>query len=644
MTSISSGARLRQVSDLCSAEDGDPRRTYGEACVRPRTDRPRHAALAVVAAVLVAFAAAFVAPAALAQPKWADPAKTIRVTFPIAETGFDPQATSDYYSSHVERAIFEALYTFDYLARPPKVVPQTAAAMPEISTDGRTWTIRIKPGIYFADDPAFKGKKRELVAADYIYSFKRLLDPKMRAPFLWYLDGKIAGADDVFAKAKKDGKLDYDAPIEGLKAIDRYTLRITLKEPDYVLQGYLTQSALAAVAREVIEAYGDASGWAMANPVGTGPYRLAQWRRGQKIVLEANPNYREEYYPETGEAGDRELIAKMKGKRLPQVGRIDVSIIEESNPQLLAFNSGELDYVNVPADLVANVLDPENGLKPEYTKSGVTLHRVTQPALAYTYFNMEDPIVGGYTPEKIALRRAMIMGFNTEEMIRVWWQGQALVATQPIPPGVAGHSPGFVARPPYDPAAARALLDKFGYINRDKDGFRELPDGKPLTIVMASTPTGRDRERDELWKKNMTALGIRIDFMKQKWPDLLKMGRAGKLQMWPVGWINTYGEGDAFMQLLYSKNIGQSNYSRFALPEYDELYRKTKRVPDGAERNALYRKMAELVAAYNPWDLGVYRIENTLVRPWVLGYKKHVNLEHAWKYLDVDLVRLKAGK
>ena len=581
---------------------------------------------------------------ALAQPKWADPSKTIRVTFPVAETGFDPQATSDYYSSHVERSIFEALYTFDYLARPPKVVPQTAAAMPEISADGKTWTIRIKPGIYFADDPAFKGRKRELVAADYVYSFKRLLDPKMRAPFLWYLDGKIAGADEVLAKAKKDGKLDYDAPMEGLRAVDRYTLRITLKEPDYVLLGYLTQSALAAVAREVIEAYGDASGWAMANPVGTGPYRLAQWRRGQKIVLEANPGYREEYFPEGGEPGDRELIAKMKGKRLPQVGRIDISIIEESNPQLLAFNSGELDYVNVPADLVANVLDPENGLKPEYAKEGVTLHRVTQPALAYTYFNMEDPVVGGYTPEKIALRRAMIMGFNTDEMIRVWWQGQALVATQPIPPGVAGHSPGFVARAPYDPPAARALLDKFGYVDRDKDGFRELPDGKPFTIVMASTPTGRDRERDELWKKNMTAIGIRIEFMKQKWPDLLKMGRAGKLQMWPVGWINTYGEGDAFMQLLYSKNIGQSNYSRFALPEYDELYRKSKRVPDGLERNALYRKMAELVAAYNPWDLGVYRIENTLVRPWVLGYKKHVNLEHAWKYLDVDPVRQKAGK
>jgi oligopeptide transport system substrate-binding protein len=591
----------------------------------------------VVAAAAIVVAAWLSAPSSQAQPKWGDPAKTLRVTFPVAETGFDPQATSDYYSSHVERAIFDPLYEFDYLARPYKIIPNTAAAMPDISADGRVWKIRVRPGTYFADDSAFNGKKRELVAEDYVYAMKRLLDPKVRAPMLWFLDGKIDGSDAVMARAKETGRLDYDVPISGLKALDRYTLQITLKEPDYILQAYLTQMPMAAVAREVIEAYGDASGWVMANPVGTGAFRLKEWRRGQKIVLEANPNFREEYYPESADPADRERVAKMKGKRLPQVGRVEVSIIEESNPQLLAFGNGELDYVNVPPDLVGNVIGANNALKPEFGAKGITLHRVTQPALSYTYFNMEDPVLGGYTPDRIALRRAMIMGFNTDEMIKVWWQGQAIVATQPIPPGVSGHSKGFVARAPYDPEAAKKLLDKFGYVDRDKDGWRDLPDGKPLTIVMASTPSGRDRERDELWKKNMTAIGIRIDFLKQKWPDLLKMGRAGKLQMWPLGWINTYGEGDAFMQLLYSKNIGQSNYSRFALPEYDDLYRKSKRLPDGPERTALYRKMAELVAAYNPWDLGVYRIENTLVRPWVIGYKKHINREHAWQYLDIDV-------
>jgi ABC-type transport system substrate-binding protein len=590
-----------------------------------------------------ALAAAVVAAAPAAARKWADPGKVLRVTFPIAETGFDPQATSDLYSGHVQRAIFEPLYAYDYLARPYRLVPNTASALPEISSDGRTWTIRIKPGIHFADDPAFKGRKRELTAHDYVFAWKRLLDPRMRSPYLWYLDGKLVGAERVLAAAKAAGKLDYDAEIEGLRALDRHTLQVKLVEPDYILMGYMAHAAMSAIAREVVEAYGDASGWVMANPVGTGPFRLAEWRRGQKIVLEANPGFREEYFPTAGEPADAATIARMTGKRLPQVGRVEVSIIEESNPQLLAFNSGELDYANVPPDLIPNALDGSNRLKGYYAEQGVRHWRITQPALTYTYFNMEDPVVGGYAPEKVALRRAIVMGFNVRELIDVWFQGQAMEANQPIPPVVSGHVGGEVGGAvPHDPQLARELLDRFGYRDRDGDGFRELPDGKPLALVMGSATSGRDRARDELWKKSMTRIGIRIDFLVQKWPDLLKMGRAGKLQMWPVGWITQYNEGDAFMQLLYSRNIGQSNYSRFALPEYDELYRQTKRRPAGPERTALYRKMSELVNAYNPWDLGVWRIENTLVRPWVDGYKKHAFHEHAWKFYDLDVERRRA--
>ncbi len=578
------------------------------------------------------------------QPAWADPSKTLRVVFPIAETGFDPQATSDLYSGHVQRGIFEPLFAYDYLARPYQLVPLTAAALPEISPDGRTWTIRIKQGVRFADDPAFKGDQRELTAHDFVFAWKRLLDPRVRSPYLWYLDGKLAGADAVLAKAKETGKLDYDAPIEGLRAIDRHTIQLKLVEPDYVLMSYMAHAAMSAVAREVVVAYGDASGWVMANPVGTGPFRLKEWRRGQKIILEANPLYREERFPATGETGDAAMIARMKGKRLPQVGRIDISIIEESNPQLLAFNSRELDYANVPGDLIPNVLDAAGKLKPYYADQGVRHARLTQPALAYMYFNMEDLVVGGYTPDKVALRRAIIMGFNVRELIDVWYQGQAIEATQPIPPVVSGHVDGVKHAVPYDPALAAQLLDRFGYKDRDGDGFRELPDGRPLALSMGSATSGRDRSRDELWKKNLAKIGVRVDFVVQKWPDLLKMGRAGKLQMWPVGWITQYNEGDAFMQLLYSKNIGQSNYSRFALPEYDALYKQTKKIPAGPERTALYRKMNDLVNAQNPWDLGVWRIENTLVRPWVDGYKKHAFHEHAWKFYDLDVAKQRAGK
>jgi ABC-type transport system substrate-binding protein len=376
--------------------------------------------------------------------------------------------------------------------------------------------------------------------------------------------------------------------------------------------------------------------------VGTGPFTLRSWRRGQQIVLDANPNFRDERFPEPSDAADRAVFADVAGKRLPLVDRVEVAIMEESNPRLLAFDSRALDCVDLPSELTDQALDASNHLKPAYAARGVTLQRLTQPAVQYAYFNMQDAVVGGYTNEKVALRRAVVMAFNTAELIKVVYQGQALPATQPIPPNVPGHDDSLNVAAPYDPAGARALLDKFGYVDRNGDGWRDLPDGKPLSLVMASMPTTRDREIDEIWQRNLKAVGIRVEFMKQKWPDLLKMGKAGHLQFWRVGWINAYAEGDAFAQLLYGGNIGQTNYSRFDLPAYDALYRQSRTIPDGPERNRLYRKMAELVAAYNPWVLHVYTIENTLVQPWVRGYKKHAYWSHPWEFIGIDTARLAA--
>ena len=310
-------------------------------------------------AALAVAALALAAPLAHAQP---DPSKVLHVAFLIAETGFDPQASSDLYSNYVNRVIFDPLFRYDYLARPHKVIPNTAAALPEASKDGKEWTIRVKPGIYFNDDPVFKGKKRELTAADYAYSWKRILDPRIRSPQLDTFDGRFMGMDKLVAKAKETGKFDYDAPLEGIQVIDKYTLRLKLTAPWWDIVSDLTGSGTAAVAREVIEAYGDGSGWAMANPVGTGPYRLKDWRRGQRILLEANPNFREVLYPESSDPVDKPIMAKLKGKRLPLIGQIDIAIIEEANPRLLAFERGQLDYVEVPVDLVSTVMEPDNPL------------------------------------------------------------------------------------------------------------------------------------------------------------------------------------------------------------------------------------------------------------------------------------------
>ena len=240
----------------------------------------------------------------------------------------------------------------------------------------------------------------------------------MRSPFSWYLQGKIVGADAVVDAARKSNKFDYDAPIEGLSASDRYTIRIRLKEPDYILFGYLCSSPMSAVAREVIERYGDANGWTMDHPVGTGAFMLKSWRRGQQIVLEANPNFRDERFPEATDPADRARFAGLQGKKLPLVDRIEISIMEEANPRLLAFDSRALDYVNLPSELSDHALDASNRLNAAYVARGVALARLTQPAVQYAYFNMQDPVVGGYTNDKVALRRAVALAFNTPELIQ----------------------------------------------------------------------------------------------------------------------------------------------------------------------------------------------------------------------------------
>jgi ABC-type transport system substrate-binding protein len=469
-----------------------------------------------------------------------------------------------------------------------------------------------------------------------VYSIKRVLDPRMRSPNLQQFDAKFAGADAALARAKETGKLDYDAPMEGLYAPDRYTLKFRLVAPSYDLIAELTTVAAGAVAREVIEAYGDASTWAMANPVGTGPYRLKEWRRGQRIVLEANPGYRDVPYPDSADPADREIVARMKGRRIPLIGRVEINVIEESNPRMLAFEKGDLDFVTVPGDLVANILDANNRLKPRFADAGVVLARGIQPAITYTYFNMEDPVVGGYAKDKVALRRAIGMAYNTDEEIKVLWQGQAVPATQPIPPGVTGHDPKFDGHVKYDLAGAKALLDKFGYVDKDGDGWRDLPDGKPLVLSMGSPPDARSRQSEEMWKRSLTAVGIKVDFVKQKWPDLLKMARAGQLQMWGLGNINTTTEGYAFLGLLYGKHASLSNLARFDLPEFNKLYDASRSLPDGPQRTKMFREMSQLVTAYAPWNLDVYRYENVLVYPWVKGYKYNAIQQHPWQYFDID--------
>ncbi len=586
---------------------------------------------------LAALTAAWPVPPARA----ADAVKTLHVVLQIAETSFDPAFASDAASDDVISLINEAMLDYDYLARPVKLVPRTLETMPLVEEGGRVYTMKVKKGIYFTPDPAFKGKPRELTAADHAFALKRLLDPAVQSPWLWMLEGKIVGGDDLRSKALKGGKFDYDAPIAGITVVDRYTLKIRLNAPDLRFQYVLAVPNTAAVAREVVAAYGNDFG---AHPVGTGPFMLGQYKRSSRIELLANPGYREVTYTPAGAipATSEAVAASLKGKRLPLVPRIEISVMDEGQARWLAFLNREIDYLPLlPVNLIGQAL--ANGkLKPDLASLNILHQPLVRPSVAFTYFNMEDPVVGGYEPARIALRRAICMAYNNDEAIRVLYAGRALPANGPIPPDIAGYDPNLKTNAQiYDPVAARMLLDKFGYKDRDGDGYRETPEGKPLVIERWSPPTSVARERDELWRKNLDAIGIRVTFKYDKLPELRKMGRIGRLPVRDDGWNADYPDAENFMQLLYGPSVGQANYSRFNLPEFNKLFDDARKLPDSTERTRLFDRMTELVVAYSPWRVRINEIEDTLAHPWVRNYVPHPMRNEGWMYMDVD-VRMRA--
>jgi len=567
------------------------------------------------------------------------PQKVLRVAYLSAETNFDPAFVSDLYSNNIIHEIFEPLLTYDFFARPAKLKPETAEAMPEVSDGGRTYTVRLKKGILFSDDPAFEGRKRELTAHDYEFALKRLIDPKVSSPNLWLIEGRVVGVEAAAAAAKKAGRFDYDAKIPGIEVLDRYTLRIRLEKPDYNFLYILAMPNIGAQAREVVEKYGSDIG---SHPVGTGAFRLGTWKRSSKIVLERNPNFREVFFddevPPESDAEGRRLHAQLAGKRLPQVDRVEVYIVEEAQPRWLAFLNNEIDWVNVPIEFTRMAV-PGGKLAPWLEKRDVRHMTNVDPDVVYLYFNMRDATFGGYTPEKVALRRAVSLAYNVEEDIRLIRNGSAIEAQSMIPPGVLGYDPGFNLGRTYDPAKAKALLDMFGYLDANGDGWRDMPDGAPLVFINATEPDQTNRLFAQLWKKNLEAVGIRVEQKTAKWPELRKESKLGKLQSWQLAWSADYPDGENFYQLLYGPNCGSSNDACFQLPAFDALYEKAAALPPGPERTALYQEMAKLVAAYVPFRPQTHRIRHQVVQPWVLGWRRNPFMHEAYRYVDIDPAR-----
>ncbi len=555
---------------------------------------------------------------------------TLHLFLTGSESGLDPATASDLVSMSLNENLFDPLLHYDYLARPIKLQGNTAA-LPQIDADGLTYTFHLKPGVWFTPDPAFKGQARELVAQDYVYSIKRLYDPTLKSPWLFMFEGKLLG-DQALRDSAKSGKFEIDTDVPGLQALDRHTLRIRLQAPEPNMLYYLATTASAAMAREVVAAYGQQVG---NHPVGTGPYQMGQWQHSHQIELLANPKYHlngDSVQAPTGQPIAQTIARQLAGQRLPRVARIEIKIMEEPQTRLLSFLQGEFDCLEQLPPALSHLVMQGDQLKPKL--SHLQLHRFTPLQTYYMWMNMADPVLGDYTPDKIALRRAISMSYDRAEDLRELEHGLALVAQSPLPPDVVGFDPAYRGYQRYDPQLANTLLDKYGYTGRDRDGMRTLPDGKKLTLTMHSITASEGRLRDEVWRKSLQKIGLRVVFKTDKKSEIIKASRLGQVQMFETNWIADFPDGENFLQLLYGPNQGRANYARFNLPEFNQRYEQARRLAPGPERLRLYREMSQLIDGYAPWVLRMHPISLDLVQPWVKNYLRHPVELTNWRYLE----------
>jgi ABC-type transport system substrate-binding protein len=510
--------------------------------------------------------------------------------------------------------------------------------MPEIDADFRHCVLTLKPGIFFGDDPVFQGRPRELTAADYVYTIKRFFDPVLRSEHLFTWEGlKIVGMAALRQRAL-DGKkpLDYDTEVPGLRVIDRYRFELKLEQPaPRIAFNFTSPITCGAVAREVVEAY---AADPMAHPVGTGPFRLAQWRRGSRIVLEKNPRFRREVFagePAEGDTQAQAIAKQLKGATAPLLDRIEIDIVLEDQPRWLAFLGGEHDLLRLPASFGAKAL-PGGKLAPYLVKQGLRVRRQAVPSIAHTFFNCTDKTVGGMAPGNVALRRAIALAYDSESEIALAYGGQATLAHSMIPPLCYGHEAdlrGELGRA--RPARANALLDLHGYLDRNGDGLREHPDGRPLQLLISFPQDQRSRLISELWLRRLKAIGIDAKFEFQTFAELIRKSLAGQIMMWGFQWGASAPDGDQFLALAYGPNADQSNDARFALPEFDRLYEAQRVLPDGPERLALMRRATRTMLAWMPYIPHSYRIESDLMHPQVYGIVRQPFTSDWWRWTGV---------
>lgn len=540
---------------------------------------------------------------------------------------------NDTISTLVLGLLHDTLYQYSYLSKPFKVEPLIAADMPRFSQDGLTVTIRIKKGILFHDDPAFKssqGKGRAVTADDFVYAFKRLAHPALQSQGWWILDGKIAGINafhDKLAKAatKEEAIKILAEPVEGITAIDKYSLQFKLVKPYPQLLYALTLSFTAPVANETVTTYSDESGAVHGRAVGTGPFILREWTRHNRLVLDRNPQYHPQFYPSEAHDDFRKMgLLGLSSKPLPMLDRIELQVIKEDQPMWLKFMRGELDISMIPKDNFELAMADRETLSESLRSKGIKLQTENGQIFYFLAFNMKDPLIG---KNKI-LRQAISSAIDRSKWVALFTSGRGIPANSVLPPGLAGRSEDVVLKYGFNLNRAKKLLAQAGH-----------PEGKGLPTLKFDmrSADSLSRQMGDFFIQQLGEIGVRLTISYNSFPAFLDKAKHSNLQIFLGGWALDYPDAENVYQLLYGPNAAPGpNDTNYNNAELNTLFLKISAMSPSAERTELLKQMEEIIQEEVPWALGFYTTSYFLSHPWVEGYRATNQIMNRLKYLRID--------
>ena len=505
--------------------------------------------------------------------------------------------------------VYETLLEYDYTARPYRLIPGVATTLPEISSNGQVYAFHLDPAARFQPDPCFgvnadgTPRDRAVTAHDFIYALQRLADHKTASGGAWLVLDNIRGMRAFADRSAGHEPTDYLREIEGLRALDDHTLRIELTRPFPQFAWLLAMNYTAATPREAVEKYGSSFG---EHPVGSGPYRLASWRRNYEMIFERNLAWRGW---RTGPA------AAIAGSPEAPIDRLVYRIMDDPATQWLAFLAGELDFQGeITRDNWDAVVDDQSRLRPELEQKGFHLSGAPTLEIFYIGFNMEDPVLG---PNK-KLRQALNCAFDSTAWEK-FLNNRVTRADGAVPPGAVGYASAPSAYT-FNLPFARQLLAEAGYPEgRDPKTGRRLV----LTLDIGQT-TQEARESTELLSAFFDRIGIELQPQFQTLPTFLRKVSKKESQMFRLEWFGDYPDAENFLQLFCStKTSPGPNRSNYVNPAFDRLYEKSCTTTDEPRRLELYRQMQQIIREDCPWLFMHFPREYTLYPDHLHNFHPH---------------------